>query len=604
MKAQRFSLGANYWSRAGGPRMWTQFDRHVVQQELEGARSIGLDTLRFFLYWPDFEPQPGVDNPAVWERVAEFLMMAERVGLTTFPTLLVGHMSGRNWDPPWREGRDLWSDAWMVEHEEAFIRRSVMRLHTMPSVAGWVLTNEWPLYAGLTTPPVFQAWIERMTRAVREHDARHRPITLGDGVWNAMGSPNGIQVQMLENWVDVVGPHVYPETSDALEVAMASYVHCAMAQGQKPVLLEEFGTTDAFGPEASQAVFYRSQLAGALAAGAVGAWAWCLTDFDLPTTMPYSHHPFELKFGLLTTGGRPKATAAALTEFGQAAADFGAIERDPIGLVIPALQTGIIPFQRGPEQDLMTRVASRFLRSLASLGYNPGVVREPIPTTSEIDPGWPEALDLGRYRVLFLVAPRIGEPIRQRLWDWVGAGGHLYIAYSWTFWFPDLPHLLGLEQAGLYNVQEFREGSQQIRGAADLTIGTPGRMPFVSVTPRGARVAAHLEGGEPFWLRATLGRGTITTCTLGVEACVDPVEGLAGLYDRYLDGVGIHPAIRIAGLGGQLARSQRGRVMAMNHGDTPIVLSPSTGCLRGVEGEPAESVRVPPHQWWFGEHLE
>ena len=602
MNERRFSLGANYWSRAGGPRMWTQFSPRVVREELEAARDMGLDTLRFFLYWPDFEPQPGVDNPVVWEKVAAFLDMADRVGLDTFPTLLVGHMSGRNWDPPWREGRDLWTDPWMVAHEEAFIRRSVTLLQALPRVAGWVLTNEWPLYAGLTTPPIFQAWIRRMTRAVREHDASQRPISMGDGLWNAMGSQNGIPLQQLEDWVDIVGPHVYPESSDALEVAMASYVHCALAQGKRSVLLEEFGTTEAFGPEAGQAAFYRSQLAGALAARAEGAWAWCLTDFDLSTSMPYSHHPFELKFGLMTTDGRKKATAHVLREFGQAVEHFGEIDRDPVGVVVPALQTGLVPL-RGPEPDLMTRVAARFLRSLGTLGYNPGVIREPIPPDTGIEQTVPNGIDLAPYRALFLAAPRIGEPFRQRLWDWVADGGHLYMAYSWTFWFPDLPKLLGLQQAGLYNVQEYRVGPQQVRGEIAATIQTAGRMPFVTVTPAGARAVAHLDGGEPFWLRLSWGEGTITTCTLGAEAVPDAVEGLAGLYGGYLEQVGLRPAIAIAGSEGQVARSTTGRVMAMNHGGSDLVLTPTVGHLRELGGSALGQVHVEPHQWWFGEHM-
>lgn len=47
---EAFSLGANYWSRAGGPRMWTQFDRDSVRTELEWAQRIGLDTFGWLTF--------------------------------------------------------------------------------------------------------------------------------------------------------------------------------------------------------------------------------------------------------------------------------------------------------------------------------------------------------------------------------------------------------------------------------------------------------------------------------------------------------------------------------------------------------------------------
>ena len=47
--------------------------------------------------------------------------------MTTVPTFLVGHMSGENWDPAWRAGRDLYSDVWMVAREAWFAAEMVRR---------------------------------------------------------------------------------------------------------------------------------------------------------------------------------------------------------------------------------------------------------------------------------------------------------------------------------------------------------------------------------------------------------------------------------------------------------------------------------------------
>lgn len=573
--------------------MWTEWDEKSVQEEVSWARQIGLDTLRFFLFWPDFEPKPGVDNPVVWERVARFLDLADQAGLKTFPTLLVGHMSGGNWDPGWRKGRDLWNDPFMVEHEESFIRRSVTRLQGMPTVAGWVLTNEWPLYAGRTTPVIFEAWMSRMAEAVREHDPKRRPISLGDGLWNALGANTGIQVDLLQKYVDIVGPHVYPEAFDPAEVALASYVHCAMGQGNRPVLLEEFGTTDAFGTREQQGAFYRSQLAGALMAGAVGAWGWCLTDFDLVTTMPYSHHPFELRFGLLQTDGTAKPTAEAMREFGPLAEQFGQVEVDRLGILVPALQTEIIPFGRGPEGELMTRAALRMLRTLAQLGYNPRVLREPIPPTESVSQGVPSLPELDTIDTLFLVAPRIGEPLRQRLDAWVREGGNLYIAYSYTYWFPDLSGFLGVERNQRYNVKEQFTGRAHIQGSVEAEFEISGDADFVSLSEAGAEVLSRLDTGEPVLFHHPMGKGSVVVNALGLEATPNEVDGLMPFYQHLMSLLGVSPRIQLHGELGQVAVSTTGQVLVMNHGGSPLEAIPSHGTL---EGQPR--LEVAPHHWW------
>ena len=54
----KFLVGANYWSRGGGPRMWERFDEGVVRAELAALRAVGLDCLRVFALAPTFLPRP------------------------------------------------------------------------------------------------------------------------------------------------------------------------------------------------------------------------------------------------------------------------------------------------------------------------------------------------------------------------------------------------------------------------------------------------------------------------------------------------------------------------------------------------------------------
>jgi hypothetical protein len=43
-------LGANFWSRIGGPLMWRSYDPAVVRAELAVLRDHGLTVTRSFFY--------------------------------------------------------------------------------------------------------------------------------------------------------------------------------------------------------------------------------------------------------------------------------------------------------------------------------------------------------------------------------------------------------------------------------------------------------------------------------------------------------------------------------------------------------------------------
>src|SRR5690606_31982827 len=98
-------VGVNFWSRAGGPRMWRDYRPEVVDEELRAMRDHGMTVTRSFFHWPDFMPTPDTLDEELIGRYADFLDRHQALGMRTIPTFIVGHMSGQNWDPPWRQGR-------------------------------------------------------------------------------------------------------------------------------------------------------------------------------------------------------------------------------------------------------------------------------------------------------------------------------------------------------------------------------------------------------------------------------------------------------------------------------------------------------------------
>ena len=323
-------LGANFWSRTGGPHMWRRYDPAVIEAELRVLREHGLTMTRSFFYWPDFMPEPDVIDEDMAARFADFLDRHAEQQLSTVPTFIVGHMSGQNWDPSWRNGRDLYSDVWMVGRQAWFAGEMVRRFGPHPAVSGWLVSNEMPLYGGdHAAPEVVAAWAQIIRDAVRAAGGQ-QPFSLGDGAWGieVTGRENGFRLADAARLCDFLGPHVYPVGDDQVRQHYAAAWQCELAGTfGKPVVLEEFGVSSDFASEANAARYYRHVLHHSLLAGATGWIAWNNTDFDLPGQDPYRHHAFEQHFGLTDAAGAPKPTLGEMRAF---AADAGDDRGEPL----------------------------------------------------------------------------------------------------------------------------------------------------------------------------------------------------------------------------------------------------------------------------------
>ena len=129
-------IGANFWSRVGGPRMWSRYNAAIVREELAVLAEHGCNVTRSFCYWPDFVPEVERLDEDVLARFTDFLDAHVEAGLGTIPTFIVGHMSGENWDPAWRQGRDLYRDAWLVSQQAWFAHEIARRFGGHEAVVG------------------------------------------------------------------------------------------------------------------------------------------------------------------------------------------------------------------------------------------------------------------------------------------------------------------------------------------------------------------------------------------------------------------------------------------------------------------------------------
>jgi endo-1,4-beta-mannosidase len=376
-------LGANFWSRTGGPLMWRNYDPAVVQAELSVLRDHGLSMTRSFFYWPDFMPAPDRIDEDLAGRFATFLDQHAALGLSTVPTFIVGHMSGDNWDPAWRAGRHLYTDVWMVARQAWFAAEMVRRFGPHPAVAGWLVSNEMPLYGGQDSPPeIVAAWAQLIRDAVRAAGG-HQPFSLGDGAWGieARGVENGFRLADSARLCDFIGPHVYPVGNDRIRQHYAAAWECELAATfAQPVVLEEFGVSSDFAAPQHAARYYRHVLHNSLLAGATGWIAWNNTDFALPDQEPYFHKAFEQNFGLTDAAGTPKPTLGEMRSFAATLAAIGAgrcgrADTD-VALVIPAYLDTAFPFASPGDRTTAAKALAQAYVSARLADLAPALARE------------------------------------------------------------------------------------------------------------------------------------------------------------------------------------------------------------------------------------
>jgi endo-1,4-beta-mannosidase len=533
-------LGANFWSRAGGPLMWRSYDPAVISAELHVLREHGLTMTRSFFYWPDFMPEPDRIDEEMAARFADFLDRHAEQQMSTVPTFIVGHMSGQNWDPSWRDGRDLYADVWLVGRQAWFAGEMVRRFGRHPAVAGWLASNEMPLYGGEHAPAqTVAAWTQIIRDAVRAAGG-HQPFSTGDGAWGVetSGRDNGFRLADMARLCDFLGPHIYPVGDDRIRQHYAAAWQCELAGTyRRPVVLEEFGVSSDFASGPNAARYYRHVLHHSLLAGATGWIAWNNTDFDVPGQDPYRHHAFEQHFGLTDAAGTPKPPLAEVAAFAAMlrAIQFGRCARadTDTALIVPAYLDTRYPFTSPADAARTAATLAQAYVSARLADLAPAVTRE----SAGLAPGARLYLAPSVKQLLATTGPAL-----ERL---AADGACVYLSYSAgdTGWhrgpsYGRLDQVFGVRHqldVGLSDPIEdevavlrlHRDFGGLPRGTtlSFAVAGDQHSRAFLPVEPAGAEVIATDARGRPALLLRRTGRGSLVLGTY-------PVEHMAALTPR------------------------------------------------------------------------
>ncbi|MDT0319636.1 glycoside hydrolase 5 family protein [Streptomyces millisiae] len=620
-------IGVNYWSRTGGPLMWRNYRTAVIDEELRTMREHGITLTRSFLYWPDFMPAENTLDDELLAHFDDFLDRHQALGMTTIPTFIVGHMSGQNWDPAWRAGRDIFSDASFLAQQEWYVGTLAARWKDHPAVAGWLLTNEIPIYAhwqsrgiGTVDHAAVTAWARTLIDALRAAGAT-QPVSVGDGAWGVevTGADNGFRVRDLAPLIDFHGPHVYRMETDAVRQHLGAAFVCELLDiDGKPVIMEEFGLTSDYVSEENAAHYYRQVLHNTLLAGATGWIPWNNTDYDdLYQQEPYSHHPFEMHFGLTDHLGRPKEQLREVKRFTEILdrVDFPRLHRPDtsVALVVSSFLERMYPFTQ-PEDATSVFAHTRQAYVAAREADLPvGVAREAD--------GLPQ--DCALY--LLPSAKQLTAPGWRFLTERAAAGSVVYASYfvgehatQRGPWWPKLDETFGVRKALRYGLTDpieddelrmvFRRDFGAIKAGEELVFtvaGTENSRTYLPVEPDGAEVIAVDAHGRPALLSHAVGGGRMVLCTYPIEhmAAVTPrvnPEPTWRLYAALAAEAGVTPDVTVDDprvlVGTMTHEDGCSFVWFVSQHDQPLSLTPTlaTGSLFDLDGAKLPTVELPP----------
>ncbi|MBO0870482.1 MAG: cellulase family glycosylhydrolase [Micromonosporaceae bacterium] len=556
--------------------MWGRYDSATVTKELQVLADHGLTLTRSFFYWPELMPTPYRLDDEVLNRFGNFLDLHAEQGLRTVPTLVVGHMSGENWDPAWRDGRDLYSDVWLVGRQAWMAERIARRFAGHPAVAGWLLSNEMPIYGGWGTPEAVTSWAQLLIQGLRAGGAT-QPVSIGDGAWTieVSGRESGYRLADLAPLIDWIGPHVYPMGDDQVRQHLRAAFLCELAgtappgpQGQppvhRPVILEEFGASSDFVSDQNVGHYYRQLLHTSLLAGATGWVAWNNTDFDdLADEAPYSHHPFEMHFGITDNNGTPKASLREMAEFRKVldAVEVHRCIRAPseVGIVIGSHVDSVYPFTDARERPVALGAIEQAYLACREAAVPAGLIRERSGIGTETGGG-----DCRLY--LLPSTKQLTAPGWRRLEELAHAGATVYVSYCAGGtdnqrgpWYAGVDRLFGVRHQLRYGLVDpigsdpvrltLRESLGNLAAGTELefAVGGPDSLrTYLPVEPVEARVLATDAQGRPALLSRAVGAGAMVLCTYPLEAMaaatarVNP-EPTWRLYAALAQAAGAHP---------------------------------------------------------------
>jgi len=358
-----FTLGVNYWPRRKAMYWWSNFDAGEVREEFALIRDLGMNVVRIFLLWDDFQPAPDAVSAHALADLVTVADTAADLGLGLDVTFFTGHMSGPNWSPRWllnnskrlprrvrqlvsggqvikRGYRNPYTDPAALSAERLLLTEVATALKNHPGVSLWNLGNEPDLFAWPPDSAAGRAWVGEMSGIIRAIDPR--PVTCGLHT-ASFYEDNGLRIDQVFAETDIAVMHSYPMytpwLNNPLDTDFVPFTVALTASlSGRPTLMEEFGGCTAppgedsqtwewkaygkprkqfMASEESLAEYLQAVLPKLVEVGSLGAMVWCFADYHMSlwTRPPCEESWHERHFGLIRPDGTLKPHAQVIKDF-------------------------------------------------------------------------------------------------------------------------------------------------------------------------------------------------------------------------------------------------------------------------------------------------
>lgn len=334
-----FFIGCNYWASHAGTAMWSDWKPDIVEQDLYKLSKEGIQVLRVFPLWPDFQPiellygvngqqmdyrfgeehlpdddagRAGVSSVAM-KRFGEFTNIAKKYNLKLIVGLITGWMSGRLFVPPALKGRDILTDKLSIMWQVRFVKYFVETFLENATIIAWDLGNECNCIQNVNSREEAWIWTSSISDAIKSKDSS-RPLVSG---MHSLSPKEKWTMQDQGELTDILTTHPYPfwikhcnndpinTIRPLLHATAESLFYSGI--GQKPCFAEEMGT---MGPMVSSekfaSDFLRASLLTLWSHGCHGVLWWCAHDQIKLNHAPYDWTACEGQLGLINDDGIPK----------------------------------------------------------------------------------------------------------------------------------------------------------------------------------------------------------------------------------------------------------------------------------------------------------
>ena len=142
---KNFIIGCNYWASNTGVDMWRNFDLKAIEKDLKILSSHGIEYMRVFPLWRDFQPvKPNLGgrgnicefvaedgkapkNPYYLDETAmkyfaDFLDICDKYNVKLIVGLITGWMSGGLFVPSALYNKNVLEDPMAIYFEQLFIK--------------------------------------------------------------------------------------------------------------------------------------------------------------------------------------------------------------------------------------------------------------------------------------------------------------------------------------------------------------------------------------------------------------------------------------------------------------------------------------------------